>query len=94
MIDEERLEMNSKDLVGKIAEGSFDEALANMYGREALTAQRERIAGHWSVLRSCIRAVRRCGFSPHRGAPRYAATTLTISGDACWLRLSIWMLLP
>lgn len=34
--------MNSKDLVGKIAEGSFDEALANMYGREALTAQRER----------------------------------------------------
>ena len=34
--------MNSKDLIGKIAEGSFDEALANMYGREALTAQRER----------------------------------------------------
>ncbi len=34
--------MNSKDLAGEIAEGSFDEALANMYGREALIAQRER----------------------------------------------------
>lgn len=83
--------MNSKDLIGKIAEGSYDEALATMYGREALTAQRERYSRaleRFEELYPGSEEVRI--FS----APRYAATTLTISGDACWLRLSIWMLLP
>lgn len=82
--------MYTTDVLKKrMTDGAYDAELSKLYPSGTVDAQKSAIAALSESSRSfTVRAARRVS-SAHPAEPKSAATTLTITTDACSLRASI-----